>query len=311
MKRFFLIGLAALCAVAAIAVALYGFNAKPKPEIAKTERPTFAVVVAQSALPPGHLLQPEDLKVMQVSSLPVNTYASPTALTGRVLAQPTVVDQPVTLDMLAHSHPIVAQLREGERAVALQTSYIIGVGGHLRPGDHVDLLVFLRGQPETADQAQALLALSNLRVLSYEDILPEEPATKSKEAAKDEEEEKKKQAAQARPTNNRSVVLAVPQDQVSRLLLAVESGEPRLALRPQETRVAVADTVDLALPPVNAVQAQKLTLSQMSFNRPPARQSAPVVAAGGAARKPAAKPRPVATVQILEGDQAKTVSFAK
>ena len=300
MKRIVLIGLAAVCALAAVLVALVGLRSG-KDEPNKPEPARYSVVVANADFPPGHYLRPEDLRVAKLATLPTDAFATTAGLAGKQLAQPAVAGQPLTRSQLAASHPLAGQLRPGERAVALQTTKIVGVGGYLKPGDWVDVLVYFRAQEETASASSAMLALSRLRVLSYENELPPEPeATPAGDAApaKEDKADADKPARLAeerkpRSDKNPSVVLAVPADQAVRLLLAAEAGEVRLALRPPEPAVdgALAGAPVYTPAPANAREAQALKLTQLSFSKP--------VAAASAARAPAAAPAATAKVKIV------------
>ena len=319
MKRIVLIGLAVVCALAAVLVALVGLSSGDKDASKKPAPARYSVVVANADFPPGHYLRPEDLRVAKLATLPVDAFATTAGLSGKQLAQPAVAGQPLTRSQLAASHPLAGQLRPGERAVALQTTKIVGVGGYLKPGDWVDVLVYFRAQEETANATSAMLALSRLRVLSYENELPPEPEAvvpAGEEAtAKDDKADADKPARLAeerksRSDKNPSVVLAVPADQAVRLLLAAEAGEVRLALRPPEPAVdaALAGAPVYTPAPANAREAQALKLTQLSFNKP--------VTAAGTARAPAAAPaaakvKVVNRIEIFDGDKPRAAESSK
>jgi pilus assembly protein CpaB len=186
------------------------------------------------------------------------------------------------------------------------------VGGHLRPGDRVDVLVQYRSQAETGDRTSAMLALSDLRVLAYENQLPEEPeVVEAKEG--DKEAKSKDEKAEGRRANNPSVVLAVPADQATRLLLAVGTGEVRLALRPPvaEVPVLAGTTPYETASPANAREAKKITLSQLTFSKPPAPVTAAAVLPPGVAPGAAPKVRTTTQVEIFEGEKSRSVSLTK
>ena len=301
MKRIVLIGLAALFAVAAVLVAWVGLKSgggkKPQPSAPLA----YGVVVAARDLPPGQVLGSADLRLEKLSSLPVNTFAAQGALIGRQLAAPASAGQPLTRDLLLEAHPLASHLLPGERAVALQTSKIVGVGGYLRPGDWVDLLVHVRGQAETSGKSSALLALSRLRVLSYENQLPE-PAVAApgqegdKDGAATDSVATAPARAEPRSEKNPTVVLAVPAEQVARLLLASESGVVRLALRPPESvDPGLASTPAYQPPPISAQEAQQVNLSQLSFSKS--------LATPGAKPTGAPRLRIEQRVEIFDGDR--------
>ena len=309
MKRVVLLGFAVLFAVAAIILAILGLRSgsgKSPGDNSQGANPAqldYSVVVAASDLPAGRVLQPGDIVEQKATSLPVNTFSALHSVIGRRLLTPATAGQPVTRDMLVQSHPLADQLKVGERAVALQTTTIVGVGGHLRPGDHVDLLVYLRGQSETLGRSSAQFVLNNLRVLAYENRLPGDEAEEPlKKTSANDDAVARLNRVQTRPEKNHSVVLAVPADDVPRLLLASESGSVRLALRPPETaNMLPAGLTAYESPPANAHQAQQVTLAALSYSNP-------VVLAAPPVKR---KTNVVTKVEVFEGEKSRTVTFNK
>ena len=104
---------------------------------------------------------------------------------------------------------------------------VINAGGQLTPGDYVDVLLFLRMDTNNL-QPSAQLVVPALRVLGVgeqmgltNDGQPASPAQSNDEKLRQEQ-----QRASAR-----TVLLAVPEQLLSRLMLASQAGVLRLAVR--------------------------------------------------------------------------------
>jgi pilus assembly protein CpaB len=104
---------------------------------------------------------------------------------------------------------------------------VINAGGQLTPGDYVDVLLFLRMDTNNL-QPSAQLVVPALRVLGVgeqmgltNDGQPASPAHSNDEKLRQEQ-----QRASAR-----TVLLAVPEQLLSRLMLASQAGVLRLAVR--------------------------------------------------------------------------------
>lgn len=134
----------------------------------------------------------------------------------------------------------------GHKAVSLEVNDVIAVGGFLRPGDIVDVLVYLRGG-SGIEAVQARILLREVRVLALEDRIIDRP-----EGVEDDQEEDRRR-------RQRTVVLAVPEDKTTRLMLGASLGDVRLAMHGQVPEVAQLDALadDAALPSgEDAVMAQ-------------------------------------------------------
>lgn len=118
----------------------------------------------------------------------------------------------------------------GHKAVSLEVNDVIAVGGFLRPGDIVDVLVYLRGG-SGIEAVQARILLREVRVLALEDRIIDRP-----EGVEDENEEDRRR-------RQRTVVLAVPEDKTTRLMLGTSLGEVRLAMHGQVPEVAQLDAL--------------------------------------------------------------------
>jgi pilus assembly protein CpaB len=118
----------------------------------------------------------------------------------------------------------------GKRALAITGSEVIGGGGHIRPGDRVDVLLVaeewkllnLPGPTGSGEQRKGVATvLQNVEVLAVADDVEKIAATGPAERENDDRNKK-----------IRSVVLAVDQQGAQQLFLAESIGRIRLSLRP-------------------------------------------------------------------------------
>jgi len=124
---------------------------------------------------------------------------------------------------------LARMIRPDERALAVAVDEVINAGGQLMPGDYVDVMLFLRSDTNTNNvQHSAQVVVPALRVLGVGEQLgltndghPASPPRSSEEQLKQD---------QLR-ANVRSVLLAVPEPLLSRLMLAAQAGVLRLAVR--------------------------------------------------------------------------------
>lgn len=195
---------------------------------------TYPQLVAARDLVAGQILKPGDV---QLESLPQR---DPSALTsaqqaiGKLTLEPIAKGTPVLTSHFPVLGPVAQSLKPQERAVAIKVNEVIGVGGFVSPGDHVDVLLYLRAEPETSDISSAQVILNNVRVLAYGDeaeLIESEAsdAKASNEPSVIDQGVGKLQAMKAK--DGKSAILAVPEQDTARLLLAESSGILRLALR--------------------------------------------------------------------------------
>lgn len=219
-------------------------------DVGRTERtPAVTVIVAARDLHAGHPIGAEDVTTTRAGDRPAGALPSEDAAVGKVLLRDVAAGTPLAVDDLARG--IAASLRVGERAVAVPVDELSGVGHRIAPGDLVDVFVHLRLGERGEERRQTRLLLSRLRVLGYggDDLAPA-PARED-ETAFDDDPRAAAIAASAgtsatsrrrETTAARSAILAIPVDQVQRLLLASQQGALSLALRhPADTAVADAD----------------------------------------------------------------------
>jgi Flp pilus assembly protein CpaB len=106
---------------------------------------------------------------------------------------------------------MVAKIPDGYRAVAIQVDEIVGVGGFVKPGARVDVVIVMTGQSKNQNISRVIL--QNVEVLAV-----------------GQETEMGSQGAAV----TRSVTVLVRPEDASKLHLASTKGKLRLALRSQD-----------------------------------------------------------------------------
>ena len=265
-----------------------------------TVAPTVSMVVASKALPAGHLLQAEDVRLQPVAMLPPGAVALEASVLGRTLAQPAAEGDPVIASRLLGG--IAAGLQAGERAVAIKVDESSAVGHKLAPGDWVDVLVVLRKDSQEVDATQARQLLARKRVLAYGSQM--EGA-----AGKDSAEEA---ARTGQPP--RTAVLAVQAQEVNALLLAERQGQVLLALRNPLDREDAPSRA--AVPSPEVVVLEQLARTAPGRALPPSQTASLLTAHHGlppAARRPGGEGSPPRAtglaVEVLRGNRSETVHY--
>ena len=237
--------IAGVLALGAVIVAFIGVRLSGKPEpvaaapvVVEQRQP---VLVAARAVAVGQVLSAPDLEVQQLptASAPAGALQQPQQAIGQVSAQAIAKGAPILMSLVAPDS-LAALLRPGERAVAVQVDEVVGVGGFARPGDHVDVLQFTGANRETGDTTFSQVVVHNARILTFGEAsqidTPAAAPTPAADATQDALKESGAQAAvqaRERRLNLRSAVLALREVDATRLMLAANTGQLRLSLRPK------------------------------------------------------------------------------
>ena len=161
------LGASAVLGTAALLVARF-FIAPPKPNAAKAPPVTTApVVLADSAFKYGDQLDPKKLVVAQypqnlvppgsfqsISQISAGSSTPPVALAAIEAHQPILATEVSTT---GGRKSVAILISPGMRAYTIHITDLTGVGGHVLPGDRVD--VMLTRTPTTADTPGAVRAL--------------------------------------------------------------------------------------------------------------------------------------------------------
>lgn len=216
------------------------------------ETPKILAVVAVKPLGAYKAIAKDDVVLAEITVAPRDYYTSLEDVVGK---QPLVdVDQgaPVTKRYFAEGNVLAKSVPVGFKAISVEVSDVIGVGGFVRPGDIVDVLIYLRSAGEV-ESTQARVLMKDTRVLAYHELLVDRP-----EGLKEQE------GSERSGRRQRTAVLAVPEADITRLMLGASMGELRLALHGTATNVAGTD-VGPGAPAATLTAANALPMSEAAL----------------------------------------------
>lgn len=235
------------------------------------EIPQTLAVVASKPLAAYKAIDRESVTLVPVPVAPKQYYTTLEDVVGRVPLLDVDAGAPITARYFKEGNALARIIPPGFQAVSLEINDVIAVGGFVRPGDIVDVLLYLRGG-SGIQEAQARVLLKQTRVLAYEERIVDRP-----EGLKDEE----KTGGEGKGRRVRTAVVAVPEADVTRVMLGVSMGELRLALRGQDPlgeEKSTAQTTEGGVPlsetakaeqEANKVPDQAYTASQLARVEPP------------------------------------------
>lgn len=239
------------------------------------------VVVAARELVPGVALTEEDLALVPVPQTLVedgDSYATVEELLGQEPLERVLTGEIVRAERLSGDSAASALNRlivPGARAVAVLTDRAAGVGGLLRPGDRVDVIVTIR--PDTnalgADWVTETV-LQGVRVLAVdEDVLGAQPV--------EDEDTSKRSNRGARPQSRKVLVtLEVLPDEAEKVALGTSRGDIHLSLRSRDDEEILAGRGPLvtnALVGINPNRPTENTTVRRTRPQPPAPADRPSV----------------------------------
>ena len=181
---------------------------------------TTLAVVALKPLAATRVIGADDVALMPVSVVPERYFTRIEDVVGR----PPLIDidagAPVTPRYFRDANILARLIPADHQAMSLEVSDVVAVGGFVKPGDEVDLLLFIRGN-EGASQSRVLLR--KVLVLAYEDRIIERPGGLTAEEGRPE-----------RRSRVRTAVVAIPSAVTTKVMLGASVGDIRLALHRQE-----------------------------------------------------------------------------
>jgi pilus assembly protein CpaB len=270
LNSTFLRVLATLMVIAAVVTGYVGYRLsqkKPADTLAVVV-PTYTHVIAKNALAAGHVLAMEDMETTTTPQFDKHAFSDPQALVGKVVTASIMKGAPFNTSHLPVRNLLGQALAPDQRAIAIKVNEVIGVGGFIKPGDHVDVLLYLRQERETGDISSAQVVITNVKVLAYGTLTAETESSQEDALAPSAPG---KLGSDNRSDKNgkdsRSAILAVPAQDMAKLMLADSTGSLRLALRgeavPGANNAAVADSQFIRLGEVSQTSGLKPTaLSQ-------------------------------------------------
>ena len=267
----------------AVTIKVYSRNAEKAQQAAvraaeQDKSPQILAVVAAKPLAAYQVIERDAVKLVPVAVAPAQYFTRIDDAVGKLPLVDIEAGTPITQRYFKEGNILARAIPTGHEAVSVEINDVIGVGGFLRPGDVVDVLVFLRNTAGI-EQPQARVLLREARLLAYEERIIDQP-----EGVKNTEGGEQKQR------RTRTAVLAVPKADTTKLMLGVSLGELRLALHS-----AADPAVDDAASAEKTVKDDKIvTVAELTRRGP-----APVVKGA----KPSAPP----SVEIFRGSQRERV----
>lgn len=217
--------------------------------------------------------------LVPVSIAPADPYESIDDVVGKVPLVDVDAGAPVTRRYFKEGNVLARIIPPGHQAVSVEVNDVVAVGGFVRPGDIVDLLLYLRGGAGI-DEPQSRVLLKDVRVLAYEERIIDRP-----EGIKDDEKQR---------TRVRTAVLAVPDKDTTKVMLGVSLGELRLALHGQ-TDAAPGEVVAAASPAPQTPPDKAISIGELTRLR-------------AAATATGAQPTPKPGVEVLRGSAREVVN---
>jgi pilus assembly protein CpaB len=212
----------------------YAENASKASQQVQATTAQTQVVVALKPLLADQPITKDEVALVPVQVAPQDYFANVDDVVNRVPLIDVDAGSPVTPRYFKESNQLARLIPPGHKAVSLALTDVVGVGGFVRPGDIVDVLVYLRNdQTNKIDPAQARILLRDALVLASDDRIVSPP--QGSQAQNQNQNQNQQQAGR----HERTVVVAVPDEEVTRVMLGANLGEVRLALHPQaQTQVA-------------------------------------------------------------------------
>jgi pilus assembly protein CpaB len=166
-----LIGAIVLGLLAVFVMRFYiGTGSAPSAKAVAVAPQTTNVVVATEALVTGAKIDPAKFRIVAFpnEAVPPDSFRTIAAVgQARVLAQPLDVNEPLTLKKLSGpggGAGISMKIAPNMRAATIRVSDVLGVGGFVFPGEHVDLVVTFAAQglsmPTTSLLAQDIRVIA-------------------------------------------------------------------------------------------------------------------------------------------------------
>lgn len=209
---------------------------KATSEAKKQATPQTMAVVALKPLPAYQPIDRDSVGLVPVSVVPPQYFSNLDDVVKHVPLVDIDAGAPVTARYFKEGNVLAKVIPAGFQAVSIEVTDIVAVGNFVRPGDIVDVLLYLRqgasgANGTVADQAQSRVLLKDVRVLAYEERIIDRP-----EGIKDD----KNGEPQHR---QRTAVLAIPDSDTTKVMLGISMGEIRLALHSQNPDLAKTEPI--------------------------------------------------------------------
>jgi pilus assembly protein CpaB len=208
------------------------------------------IIVAAVDLDEGERLAPASIEVRDIPRRFVQpgAFTSASAALRMVAAVPIKAGSQITTATVLDPGPktgVGVALTDGMRAVSVAVDEVHGVAGLIRPGDHVDVLVTFDFGDEAISRKSTITILQDVMVLAVGDRVADE-------APLHQEKNKGGMFGDLNPralmsSRVKAVTVALPPDDVQRMVYAQEAGTVTLSVRPSwenETRDLAPATIE-------------------------------------------------------------------
>lgn len=176
----------------------------------------FNAVVAAHPLMPYQKIKPKDVSLVSVQVAPSHYFTNVQQVIGREPVREVDRGSPLSSKTFNQPSALAKAVPPGTEAMSIAVSNVVAAGGFIRPGDFVDVLVYIRASGGQVDDTQARILLRDVRVLGYRQQLINGSAGKQDEHG---------------GRDSRTAVIAVPEPLITRAMLGASVGTLRLALR--------------------------------------------------------------------------------
>ncbi|MBM7334526.1 Flp pilus assembly protein CpaB [Alloalcanivorax marinus] len=236
-------------ALLALVLALFGLSREPDADAvrevaerppASEQAPTYQYWVVRQPVPVGETLTEDKLGVVSSSTPIPEALAADQPVAGKEVKRFARAGELLGPQHLAAGGNLPASLPEGHRAIAIAVDNVVSAGGLLQPGDRVDVVTAFRRSDK--DNPVALVMLRGITVLAVKGALS---------GAEQSDDNRR----------NETVVLSVPEEKVSALMLASSQGQVRLAVVAGDEQPGTPEaeeqqrTADMTPPPSDTAPA--------------------------------------------------------
>ncbi|KPP97811.1 Flp pilus assembly protein CpaB [Marinobacter sp. HL-58] len=290
-----------LLAMVAIATALFGLMKYNAAEEARKESaaaegraaavtepeveqaPVHTYVVAAQNIKPGDALERGSFIEIE-SSTPIDNAIEAEDVPYDISIETSMEPGELLTTQILEDQSLVRQLvPDGHKAIAFEMSSVASIGGLLRPGDFVDILVSFDERGESESSSKTLL--ESVEVLSVKG------ATKVGPSASEEDRRR-----------NSTMVLSVPEERTRELVLASEEAQLSFIAVKRSPLIAEEENESVASIPVEKSAADSAVFLSDLMPESPRRSSN-----DGNASPEREREDPGRKVQIFEGSEARNV----
>ncbi|PKB14514.1 pilus assembly protein CpaB [Novosphingobium kunmingense] len=293
-RNLIAIGIAIFLGLIAVYAANVYFSARESQQERVAEENRMArIVVSSQDLAFGAPLTAQNVRLANwpATSVPVGAFTSIEEVTrNRVALRPIVPGEPILASKVSGTDgraTLSANLPLGQLAYAIPVNDVAGVGGFVRPGDVVDVILTrqIPGEGNTGNDKMTDILLEAVPVLGIDQVADEK---------------------NTQPAVGKTATLQVDTYGAQKLALALQSGTLSLALR------NVADQVTGARKTVTRADlGGRYFLPARGGSRAPSYAAAVPRAIGGAARRTALPSAPAGVVSAMPRMSGPTMTIVR